>query len=115
MDITLTKAQKDIAKEARRFLTKECPSDFVQEAYEADNDLSGDIWDKMTEMDWMAMRIPEAHGGLGMGQTDLNIVLEEMGRAVVPGPFFTTVMLTAEAIIAAGNEDIIFPRLPMGN
>ncbi len=105
MDITLTKEQKDIAKEARRFLTKECPFEFVQEAYESDKDLTEDIWKKMTEMDWMAMRIPEAYGGLGMEQTDLNIVLEEMGRAVVPGPFFTTVMLMAEAIIEAGNEE----------
>ena len=105
MDITLTKEQKDIAKEARRFLTKECPFDFVQEAYEADKDLTEDIWNKMTDMDWMAMRIPEDFGGLGMEQTDLNIVLEEMGRAVVPGPFFATVMLTAEAIIAAGNDE----------
>ena len=104
MDITLTKAQKDIAKEARRFLTKECTFDFVQEAYASDADMTADIWVKMTEMDWMAMRIPEAHGGLGMEQTDLNIVLEEMGRAVVPGPFFSTVMLAAEAIIEAGNE-----------
>ena len=105
MDITLTKEQKDIAKEARRFLAKECPFDFVQEAYESDKDLTDDIWNKMMEMDWMAMRIPEAHGGLGMEQTDLNIVLEEMGRAVVPGPFFSTVLLTAEAIIEAGNEE----------
>ena len=105
MDITLTKEQKDIAKEARRFLTKECPFDFVQEAYEADKDLTEDIWNKMTDMDWMAMRIPEDFGGLGMKQTDLNIVLEEMGRAVAPGPFFATVMLAAEAIIAAGNNE----------
>jgi alkylation response protein AidB-like acyl-CoA dehydrogenase len=105
MNITLTKEQKDIAREARRFLTKECPFDFVQEAYESEKDLTDDIWNKMREMDWMAMRIPEAHGGLGMEQTDLNIVLEEMGRVVVPGPFFSTVMLVAEAIIEAGNEE----------
>jgi len=105
MDITLTKEQKDIAKEARRFLNKECPFDFVQETFETDKDLTGDIWTKMTEMDWMALRIPEAHGGLGMEQTDLNIVMEEMGRAVVPGSFFPTVMLAAEAIIEAGNDE----------
>jgi len=105
MDITLSKEQKDIAKEARRFLTKECPFDYVQEIYETDKDLTDDIWINMTEMDWMAMRIPEAYGGLGMDQADLNIVLEEMGRAVLPGPFFATVMLAAEAIIEAGNDD----------
>lgn len=105
MDITLTKAQKDIAKEARRFLTKECPFEYVQEIYETERGLADDVWNKMTEMDWMAMRIPEAYGGLGMDQIDLNIVLEEMGRAVLPGPFFSTVMLAAEAIIEAGNDE----------
>jgi alkylation response protein AidB-like acyl-CoA dehydrogenase len=104
MDISLTKAQQDIAKEARRFLTKECPFDYVQEMYADEKGFTDDIWKKMTEMDWMAMRIPEAYGGLEMDQMDINIVLEEMGRAVMPGPFFSTVMLAGEAIIEAGNE-----------
>jgi len=104
MDITLSKAQQDIAKEARRFLTKECPFDYVREMYEDDRGYTDDIWKKMVEMDWMAMRIPEAYGGLGMDQIDLNMVLEEAGRAVLPGPFFSTVMLAAEAIIEAGSE-----------
>ena len=104
MDISLTKAQKDIAKEARRFLTKECPFDYVQEMYADEKGFTEDIWKKMTDMDWMAMRIPEAYGGLEMDQIDINIVLEEMGRAVLPGPFFSTVMLAGEAINEAGNE-----------
>ena len=104
MDISLTKAQKDIAKEARRFLTKECPFDYVQEMYADEKGFTDDVWKKMTEMDWMAMRIPEACGGLEMDQIDINIVLEEMGRAVMPGPFFSTVMLAGEAIIEAGND-----------
>jgi alkylation response protein AidB-like acyl-CoA dehydrogenase len=104
MDITLSKEQQDIAKEARRFLTKECPFDYVREMYENDQGYTDDIWKKMVEMDWMAMRIPEAYGGLGMDQIDLTMVLEETGRAVLPGPFFSTVMLAAEAIIEAGTE-----------
>jgi alkylation response protein AidB-like acyl-CoA dehydrogenase len=104
MDITLTKEQQDIAKEARRFLTKECPFDYVREMFEDERGFTDEIWTKMAEMDWMAMRIPEAYGGLGMDQIDLNMVLEEMGRAVMPGPFFSTVMLAAEVIIEAGND-----------
>ncbi len=96
MDISLSKTQKDIAKEARRFLTKECPFDYVQEMFEDDRGSTDDIWKKMAGMDWMAMRIPEPYGGLGMDQIELNMVLEEMGRAVVPAPFFSTIMLAAE-------------------
>ncbi|MGD9112395.1 MAG: acyl-CoA dehydrogenase family protein [Desulfobacterales bacterium] len=104
MDISLSKAQKDIAKEARRFLKKECTIDYIHEMYEDESGFSDDLWDKMAAMDWMAMRIPEAYGGMEMEQIDLNLVLEEMGRAAVPGPFFSTVMLAAEAILHAGNE-----------
>jgi len=104
MDITLTREQQDIAKEARRFLTNECPFDYVREMFEDERGFTDDIWTKMAEMDWMAMRIPEAYGGLGMDQIDLNTVLEEMGRAVLPGPFFSTVMLAAEVIIEAGTD-----------
>jgi len=104
MDISLSKAQKDIAKEARRFLKKECTIDYVLDMYEGESGFGDDLWDKMAAMDWMAMRIPEAHGGMEMEQIDLNLVLEEMGRAAVPGPFFSTVMLAAEAILQAGND-----------
>jgi alkylation response protein AidB-like acyl-CoA dehydrogenase len=58
----------------------------------------------MAEMDWMAMRIPETFGGMGMEQIDMSLLLEEMGRAVVPGPFFSTVILAGETIMAAGTD-----------
>ena len=63
MDITLNKAQKDIAKEARRFLSKECPFDYVQEMYADEKGFTDDIWEKMTEMDWIksASEKPDFH------------------------------------------------------
>lgn len=103
MEISLSKTQKDISKEARRFLKKECATDYVLAMVDDERGFTEDIWDKMAEMDWMAMRIPEAYGGMELEQIDINMVLEEMGRAVVPGPFFSTVMLAAEAIMEAGN------------
>ena len=104
MEISLTKTQNDIAKEARRFLKNECPLDYIFEMVDDPSGFSEDLWHKMTEMDWMAMRIPEAYGGMEMEQIDINMLLEEMGRAMVPGPFFSTIMLAAEAIIEAGND-----------
>ena len=103
MEISLSKTQKNILKEARRFLKKECATDYVLAMVDDERGFTEDIWDKMAEMDWMAMRIPEAYGGMELEQIDINMVLEEMGRAVVPGPFFSTVMLAAEAIMEAGN------------
>jgi alkylation response protein AidB-like acyl-CoA dehydrogenase len=104
MDVSLSKVQIDIAKEARRFLDKECPTDYARQMFEDERGFTDDIWIKMTEMDWMRVRIPEPHGGMGMDQMDLTMVLEEMGRAVLPGPFFSTVLLAAEAIMEAGTD-----------
>jgi len=104
MDITLDKVQMDIAKEARRFLDKECPTDYAREMYDDERGFTDDIWTKMVDMDWMRVRIPEPYGGMGMDQIDLTVVLEEMGRAVLPGPFFSTVLLAAEAIMEAGSD-----------
>jgi len=104
MDITLTKTQQNIAQEARRFLKKECPPEYVQEMFSDQQGHREDLWKKMTEMDWMALRIPETYGGMGMEQIDMSLLLEEMGRAVVPGPFFSTVILAGETIMAAGTD-----------
>ncbi len=104
MDITLSKTQQNIAQEARRFLKKECPSEYVQEMFKDTQGMTDDLWQKMAEMDWMAMRIPETFGGMGMEQIDMSLLLEEMGRAVLPGPFFSTVILAGETIMAAGTD-----------
>jgi alkylation response protein AidB-like acyl-CoA dehydrogenase len=104
MDISLNNIQIDIAKEARRFLDKECPTDYAREMFEDERGFTEEIWSKMTEMDWMRARIPESYGGAGMELLDLTLVLEEMGRAVLPGPFFSTVLLAAEAIMEAGGD-----------
>jgi len=104
MDVTLSKVQMDIAKEARRFLDKECPTDYARDMYEDERGFTEEIWAKMVDMDWMRVRIPELYGGMGMDQMDLTMVLEEMGRVVLPGPFFSTVLLAAEAIMDAGSD-----------
>ena len=104
MDVSLSNVQLDIAKEARRFLEKECPTDYVRDMYEDERGFTDEIWTKMIGMDWMRVRIPEQYGGIGMDQMDLIMVLEEMGRAVFPGPFFSTVLLATEAIMEAGNN-----------
>jgi len=104
MDITLSKTQENIIKETRRFLKKECPPEYVQEMFRDDLGFTDELWVKMKRMDWMAMRIPEVYGGIGMGQLDMSLLLEEMGRVVMPGPFFSTIVLAAEVILAAGTE-----------
>jgi alkylation response protein AidB-like acyl-CoA dehydrogenase len=63
-----------------------------------------DFWGKLAELGWLGLVYPEAHGGVGLGLVDLTVVLEEMGRVVMPGPFFSTVLLGGLAILHAGSE-----------
>jgi alkylation response protein AidB-like acyl-CoA dehydrogenase len=62
------------------------------------------LWTKLAEQGWLGLITPEAHGGMGLGLVDLVVLMEEMGRAVVPGPFFSSVLLGGGAILDAGSE-----------
>jgi len=104
MDIKFNEDQIEIARQARRFCENESPMDYVRDMFEDERGFKDDIWTKMVEMGWTAICIPEAYGGLEMELLDLAVVLEEMGRAVIPGPFFSTVLLAAEAIKEAGSD-----------
>ncbi len=104
MKIKLNEDQVEMRRQARRFFEKECPMGYVRAMFEDQRGFRDDIWDKMVEMGWTAMLLPEAYGGLEMELMDFCVVLEEMGRAVIPGPLFSTVLLAAETIKEAGNE-----------
>ena len=104
MDISFNEDQIEITNQAHRFLENECPPEFVREMYEDPRGFTDALWLKMAEMGWMGMTIPEKYNGIGLGMTDLCIILEEMGRVVLPGPYFSTVMLAVEILMAAGNE-----------
>lgn len=104
MDIALNEDQIEIARQARRFLENESPMAFVRSMFDDERGFTDGFWLKMAEMGWTAMTLPEEYGGLGMDLMDLAVVLMEMGRAVVPGPFFSTVLLAAEAVLRAGSE-----------
>ena len=98
MDNKLTDDQIENARQARRFCENEIPMDFVRAMYEDEQGFTDELWAKVVEMGWTAMRIPEAYGGLDMDLLDQVVVLEEMGRAVVPGPFFSTI-ITGTALL----------------
>jgi len=90
---------------ARDFLTGKCPKTLVREMEEDEEGYSPELWREMAELGWMGMVFPEEYGGSGMSFLDLSVLLEEMGRACLPGPFFSTVVLGGLSILAAGNEE----------
>jgi len=90
---------------ARDFLATECPKKLVREMVEDERGYPPDLWRKMGELGWMGLVFPEEYGGTEASFLDLAVLLEEMGRALLPGPFFSTVVLGGLTILSMGNEE----------
>ncbi len=92
-----------LRRSARDFLVKECPPKVVRRLMEESDAYDPALWSKIAALGWTALGIPEQYGGVGTF-LDLIVVLEEAGRALLPGPFFATMGLAVPAIIEAGTE-----------
>lgn len=118
MDFNFTEEQKILRKTARDFLESKCPSSFVLEMEKDEKGYTEELWRGMAELGWMALIIPEEYEGVGGDFLDLVVMLEEMGRACLPGPFFSTVVLGCQSIMEAGNESQLrefLARIATGN
>src|SRR5207249_7945307 len=96
-----------LAKYARDFLSNECPTTFVRKMMDDATAFDRGFYAKMAELGWMGIAIPEEAGGQGMTYVDLAVLLEEMGRAIVPGPFFASVCLAAPVLLESGGGDVL--------
>jgi alkylation response protein AidB-like acyl-CoA dehydrogenase len=105
MELDLNQEQKILSRSARDFLRKECPKSLVRAMRDDAKGYSPELWEKMAEMGWMGVEIPEAYGGTGGDFVDLCLLLEAMGEACLTGPFFATVVLGVPTILAAGSEE----------
>ncbi|HEX75302.1 MAG TPA: acyl-CoA/acyl-ACP dehydrogenase [Dehalococcoidia bacterium] len=104
MDLSFTEEQEILRKFAQDFLTSKFPKKLVKEIEESDVGYSPEIWKEMAELGWMGLPFPEKYGGTGMTFLDLAVLLEEMGKACMPGPYFSTVILGAFPILDVGTE-----------
>ena len=105
MDLGLDEQQEMLKNFARDFLEKECLESLVREMEEDEKGYSPELWQKMAQQGWMGLIIPENYGGTGMNVCELVVLLEEFGRALVPGPFISTVVLGGVPIMEAGTEE----------
>ncbi len=112
MDLGLNEEQEMLKKSARDFLQKECPKRLVRQLDESDEGYSSELWRKMAGLGWMGLVFPEKYEGSGRNFLDLAILLEEMGYNIVPGPFFSTIVLGGLTILAAGSEEQRMEFLP---
>ncbi len=104
MDFDLSEEQKMLQTMARDFLTAECPKKLVREMIEDEKGYPPELWRKMADLGWMQLVFPEQYGGTGGSFLDLAVLLEEMGRALLPGPFFSTVVLGGLTLLELGSE-----------
>jgi alkylation response protein AidB-like acyl-CoA dehydrogenase len=102
MDIGFTEEQELLRETARKFLDSECDSRFVRERMAEPAAVTDTFWHQLAEPGWLGIVYPEADGGIGLGLVDLVVLMEEMGRRVMPGPFLSTVLLGGAAIAEAG-------------
>ncbi len=90
--------------QARRFLTDQCPSSVPRRILESPEPYAVDLWRAIGEMGWTGAAIPEEYGGAGLGRLAVCVLAEELGRAVAPVPFSSSVYLATEAILLFGSE-----------
>lgn len=105
MNFDFSEDQKFLKNEARRFLEANCPTSRVRKVLDdASATWDPELWKAVAGQGWLGAAIPEEHGGLGLGRLELCVIAEELGRAVAPIPFASTVYILAEAVMMAGSE-----------
>lgn len=105
MDFGFSQEQDMLRAAARKFLENECTSTYVRQRMEEPAGVTPEFWARVAEQGWLGLVYPEPYGGSGLGFVDLTVLLEEMGRVVMPGPFFATALLGGLAILEAGSHE----------
>jgi alkylation response protein AidB-like acyl-CoA dehydrogenase len=103
MDIGFSEEQELLRDTARKFLDAACTTKFVRERMATAEAVTPEFWDQLAGQGWLGINFPEEDGGSGLGLVDLVVLMEEMGRAVMPGPYLATVLLGGAAIREAGS------------
>jgi alkylation response protein AidB-like acyl-CoA dehydrogenase len=103
MQFGLSDSQQMLKDSARKFFAGECPVAEVRRLMETDTAFDTSLWAKMAEQGFTGIIFPEEYGGAGLGKVEMILLMEEAGRALLPGPFFSTVALAGAVIDAVGS------------
>ncbi len=105
MNFSFTEEQEMLRVLARDFLAKECPKAKVREMDKDERGFDPQVWHRMAELGWMGLTFPEEYGGMGASFMELVVLMEEMGRNILPGPFFPTIALCALPLLEYGSSE----------
>lgn len=118
MDFDFSKEQMLLRSAAVEFLKKECPTTLIREMKNDEKGYPPELWRKMADLGWLGILIPQEYNGIGGNFLDLAILLEAMGEYCLPGPFFSTMVLGAQSILAAGSakhKNDLLPQIADGS
>ena len=104
MNFDFSDEQKELQDQARRFLAEKCPPRVVRNVLDGGDSHDRELWKALAGMGFLGVSIPEKFGGAGAGYLELCVIAEEIGRALAPVPFASTVCLAADALLIAGSE-----------
>jgi alkylation response protein AidB-like acyl-CoA dehydrogenase len=105
MDFGLSDSQQSLKDNARKFFSMHCPMAEVRRLAETDSAHDEALWKKMAEQGYTGICFSEEHDGAGLGLVELALILEEAGRALLPGPFFSSVALAGALLEATASEE----------
>ncbi len=105
MNFDFSDDQKMLKDQAHKFLSEKCTPKSVRAVYESGKHYDAALWKQIAELGWAGTAIPEQYGGLGLGYLELCVIAEELGRALAPVPFSSTVYQFAEALLVSGSEE----------
>ncbi len=117
MDLGLSEIQKMLQESSRSYLEENCTMSFIRAMESDDIGITEEIWKNMSEMGWLGLMIPEEYSGSGFKFEDMSILLEEMGRVALSGPFFSTAVVGVQSLLISGNESQkkeLLPKISSG-
>ncbi len=104
MELEFTTEQEELRSSVRSFLEKECPVEVVRAVVES-GEPPEKLWASMVDLDWPALAIPEGNGGVGLSFVEMAVLVEELGRAIAPGPLLATVTQFAPVVREVGTSE----------
>ncbi|MCX7275502.1 MAG: acyl-CoA dehydrogenase family protein, partial [Burkholderiales bacterium] len=117
MEFDFSSDQKQLKEQVRRFLSDRCDRTAVRAVLDGPQPFDRALWKGLGELGYLGATIPEAYGGLGAGYLEACVIAEELGRAVAPVPFSSSIALAAEFLMLAGTDEQklrLLPRLASG-
>ncbi len=103
MQFGLSESQEFLKDSARKFFAGECPGAEMRRLMETDTAYDPALWAKLTDQGYTGIIFAEEYYGVGLGKVELMLLMEEAGRALLPGPFFSTVVLAGSVLDAVAT------------